>query len=100
MELFQAQDNFIILNGPNSLWCNRQDGRMQPRYGELMANNRSLSCACCGVFFLMKKFYPSSVIGVDLGEAWSLKCRGIVYGIIGKIQFFPGRQSVISDALI
>lgn len=60
MELFQAQDNFIILNGPNSLWCNRQDGRLQPRFG------------------------------VDLGEAWSLKCRGIVYGIIGKIQFFPG----------
>ena len=48
----------------------------------------------------MKKIYPSSVIGVDLGEAWSLKCRGIVYGIIGKIQFFPGRQSVISDALV
>ena len=30
------------------------------------------------------------LVGVDLGEAWSLKCRGIVYGIIGKIQFFPG----------
>ncbi|KAJ7385551.1 Phosphatidylinositide phosphatase SAC2 [Desmophyllum pertusum] len=60
MELYQAQDNFIILNGPDSLWCNRLDGRLQPRFG------------------------------VDLGEAWSLKCRGIVYGIIGKIQFFPG----------
>lgn len=60
MELFQAQDNFIILNGPDSLWCNRLDGRLQPRFG------------------------------VDLGEAWSLKCRGIVYGVIGKIQFFPG----------
>ena len=34
---------------------------------------------------------PCSVVGVDLGEAWSLKCRGIVHGIIGKIQFFPGR---------
>lgn len=60
MELFQAQDNFIILNGRDSLWCNRQDGRLQARHG------------------------------VDLGEAWSLRCRGIVYGIIGKIQFFPG----------
>ncbi|XP_029188502.2 phosphatidylinositide phosphatase SAC2-like [Acropora millepora] len=60
MELFQSQDNFIIVNGTHSLWCNRQDGRLQAR------------------------------IGVDLGEAWSLRCRGIVYGIIGKIQFFPG----------
>jgi len=32
------------------------------------------------------------VVGVDLGEAWSLKCRGIVYGVIGKIQFFPGEM--------
>lgn len=31
-------------------------------------------------------------VGVDLGEAWSLKCRGIVYGVIGKIQFFPGME--------
>lgn len=35
-------------------------------------------------------YFVFAVAGVDLGEAWSLKCRGIVYGIIGKIQFFPG----------
>lgn len=39
------------------------------------------------IFFLFFFFHA----GVDLGEAWSLRCRGIVYGIIGKIQFFPGK---------
>ena len=33
MELFQSQDNFIIVNGTHSLWCNRQDGRLQARIG-------------------------------------------------------------------
>ena len=35
-------------------------------------------------------YFVFDFVGVDLGEAWSLKCRGRVYGIIGKIQVFPG----------
>lgn len=53
MELYQAQDNFIILNGPDSLWCNRLDGRLQPRFGKkrdhfkALQIRRSLSLIDC-----------------------------------------------------
>lgn len=100
MELFQAQDNFIILNGPDSLWCNRLDGRLQPRFG------KASFWLSTGVW--AKPFHDRLLLGipntkvmwvlfttgVDLGEAWSLKCRGIVYGVIGKIQFFPGKSLI------
>ena len=33
MELFQDSEKFVILNGQHSLWCNRLDARLQPRFG-------------------------------------------------------------------
>lgn len=46
-----------------------------------------------GFCLLIDLLFFFVVVGVDLGEAWSLKCRGIVYGVIGKIQFFPGKNA-------
>ncbi|XP_032240678.2 phosphatidylinositide phosphatase SAC2 [Nematostella vectensis] len=60
MELYQARDNFIIKDAYFSLWCNRSDGGLVPRQG------------------------------VHPNEAFDPVCKGIVYGVIGKIQFFPG----------
>ena len=94
MELFQSQDNFIIVNGTHSLWCNRQDGRLQARIGmyqlrggAILQHLKSVWARFHQIYFKFFFFHA----GVDLGEAWSLRCRGIVYGIIGKIQFFPGK---------
>lgn len=33
MELYETQGNFIILNGENSLWCNREDGGLLAKHG-------------------------------------------------------------------
>lgn len=93
MELFQSQDNFIIVNGTHSLWCNRQDGRLQARIGmyQLRGSAILLDLKSVSDRFHFIDFMFFFLAGVDLGEAWSLRCRGIVYGIIGKIQFFPGK---------
>ncbi|KXJ28672.1 Phosphatidylinositide phosphatase SAC2 [Exaiptasia diaphana] len=62
MELFQARDNYIITDGYYSLWCNRSDGGIVPRQG------------------------------VPPTEAFDPVCKGKVYGVIGKIQLFPGTE--------
>lgn len=33
----------------------------------------------------------ASVLAEDIREAWSPVCRGVIYGLVGKLQFFPGR---------
>ncbi|XP_031570403.1 phosphatidylinositide phosphatase SAC2-like, partial [Actinia tenebrosa] len=62
MELYQARDNFIIQDRYYSLWCNRLDGGVVPRQG------------------------------VPPSEAFDPVCKGLIYGVIGKIQFFPGAE--------
>ena len=40
---------------------------------------------------MLDTFTFFSFQGADLRQAWKPVCRGRVYGIIGKIQFFPGK---------
>ncbi|KAM9365096.1 phosphatidylinositide phosphatase SAC2 [Pholidichthys leucotaenia] len=56
MELFQAQDDYILQSGDRALWCSRKDGTMIVR--------------------------PAT----DLLLAWNPVCLGLVEGVIGKIQ--------------
>uniref|UniRef100_A0A8B9Z952 Inositol polyphosphate-5-phosphatase F n=1 Tax=Anas platyrhynchos TaxID=8839 RepID=A0A8B9Z952_ANAPL len=56
MELFQAQDHYILQSGERALWCSRRDGRLQLR------------------------------AATDLLLAWNPICLGLVEGVIGKVQ--------------
>ncbi|XP_040420544.1 phosphatidylinositide phosphatase SAC2 [Cygnus olor] len=56
MELFQAQDHYILQSGERALWCSRRDGGLQLR------------------------------AATDLLLAWNPICLGLVEGVIGKVQ--------------
>ncbi|CAL1531725.1 unnamed protein product, partial [Lymnaea stagnalis] len=63
MELFQTDLHYIILDGDFSLWCNRSNGKLEPR------------------------------IGYDVeGSEWGPVCVGHVYGIIGKLKLHPDSE--------
>ncbi|GAB6027073.1 hypothetical protein CHUAL_013799 [Chamberlinius hualienensis] len=56
MELFETNDDYIILDGEFSLWCNRDTGKLTPKFGW------------------------------EIATAWNPSCLGKVYGIIGKVK--------------
>ncbi|XP_078670438.1 phosphatidylinositide phosphatase SAC2-like isoform X3 [Branchiostoma floridae x Branchiostoma belcheri] len=62
MELYQAHDHYILLDGEHSLWCSRFDGKLTARTGE------------------------------DLCRAWNPVCLGLVHGVIGKVQLYPDSE--------
>ncbi|XP_066277216.1 phosphatidylinositide phosphatase SAC2-like isoform X2 [Branchiostoma lanceolatum] len=62
MELYQAHDHYILLDGEHSLWCSRFDGKLTARTGE------------------------------DLCSAWNPVCLGLVHGVIGKVQLYPDSE--------
>ncbi|XP_035672424.1 phosphatidylinositide phosphatase SAC2-like [Branchiostoma floridae] len=62
MELYQAHDHYILLDGEHSLWCSRFDGKLTARTGE------------------------------DLCNAWNPVCLGLVHGVIGKVQLYPDSE--------
>ena len=97
MELYQDSEKFIILSGEDSLWCNRGDARLQPRFGTKLVFEKLFLKEAVLLFisffsdlYRYQSFVYFVLTGVKLGDAWPLKCCGIIYGVIGKIQFFPG----------
>uniref|UniRef100_UPI00358E7CFE phosphatidylinositide phosphatase SAC2 isoform X1 n=1 Tax=Myxine glutinosa TaxID=7769 RepID=UPI00358E7CFE len=58
MELFQAQEHFIVQQGEKALWCSRKDGSLHARSASALLH------------------------------AWNPVCLGLVEGVIGKIKLF------------
>lgn len=50
MELYQAEDNYIIQDKDSSLWCSRVDGKLVPQPGKVKSEAREmpLHCQCSG----------------------------------------------------
>ncbi|XP_050397792.1 phosphatidylinositide phosphatase SAC2 [Patella vulgata] len=62
MELYQTESHYILLDSEFSLWCNRNNGALEPKRGN------------------------------DLCSAWNPVCIGLCYGIIGKIKLHPDSE--------
>ncbi|XP_064601355.1 phosphatidylinositide phosphatase SAC2-like [Liolophura sinensis] len=63
MELYQASDHYILVDGEHSLWCNRFNGSVKAGKG------------------------------TDLCLAWNPICLGLVYGVVGKIKPHPDSEN-------
>lgn len=49
MELYQAEDNYIIQDKDSSLWCSRVDGKLVPQPGKVMSEAREMHCIASAV---------------------------------------------------
>lgn len=86
MELFRTAEYYIFRQGEHSLWCDRKTGVLEPKTGIHLSNVTNLYI-----------YIYISFEAWDLTSANDPHCMGLVHGIIGKLNPFPGNFAYYKD---
>lgn len=90
MELFRTADYYIFRQGEHSLWCSRKTGILEPRTGNISIYWIFPFFTILYIHILI--FLLLFVVAWDLTKAEDPHCMGLVHGIVGKLNPFPGKK--------
>lgn len=111
MNFYETQDFYVLSKEQSSLWCSRNNGDIQVRPGlRIFITNKSIllmlimlkKClfllmfdnnkALTGIIVCIfdEKLIIFNILASSIGDLAQPTLLGCVFGIVGKIKFFPG----------